>query len=91
MNSMAGRAAGQKQHDTAALTITTALIAAGPVRIPFLFTPTRFTMSAFNAAGTPELAITDTFAISGDDIVVTLIGGGGDLANTDILYVTAYE
>ncbi len=90
MNSLAGQSGKQLLFANAELPITTAMITAGSVRIAFPFTPTRFTLFAITAAGIVKVPGLDTFAIAGDDIVVTLNGAGGDLANTDVLRVTAY-
>jgi hypothetical protein len=91
MNTLAGDAAAKKATAITSLTITTAMITAGEVRVSFPFTPTTFQVTAVNATGTLENAITDTFAITGDDILITLNGAGGDLANTDVVHIFASE
>jgi hypothetical protein len=90
MNTLAGQAEGQLSFANAELIITTAMLTAGSVRVSFPFTPTRFTVFAITAAGVAKVPTADTFAISDDDVLVTLAGGAGNLANTDVLRVTAY-
>jgi len=87
MNTLAGKAAVQRQFATAQLTITTAMITATTVRVAFPFTPTMFHVTALSS-GVPVTFTADAFAIDGDDIEITL---GTDLANGDVVTVTAYE
>lgn len=87
MNTLAGKAAGAASVAMAQLTITTAMITATVARLSFPFDPAGFTFSAVTAAGVPVAFTADAFAVSGNDVVVTL---GTDLANTDVLTVAAY-
>jgi hypothetical protein len=91
MNTLSGKAAGQRQKCVHVLTITTALIAGSPIRLACPFTPTAIDIDMRTAAGAKKIASVDTFVITGDDIVVTLGGAGTDLANTDILTLTCYD
>lgn len=87
MNTLGGKAAGSASVAMAQVTITTAMITATVLRLSFPFTPSGFTFSAVTAAGVPVAWTADTLAIDGNDVVVGL---GTDLANTDVLTVTAY-
>lgn len=89
MNTLAGKAAGQSLSATT-LTITAAMVAAGSVRISAPFTPTGFQVTAVDATGAPILALTDTLVLAGDDLLITLNGGVGDLAATDVVHVVLY-
>jgi hypothetical protein len=88
MNTLAGKAAGKKASCSTVLVITTAMITATTARISFPFTPTSFQVTCTDATGAGLFPTTDTFAIDGDDIVITL---GVDLANTDVVHIVAYE
>jgi len=71
------------------VTITAAMVSAGSHTVAFPFTVTQFLVTAKTAAGALKMAITDTFTIVGGDILITLNGGGGDLADTDIVTIVA--
>lgn len=86
-NTLAGRAAGIKRSDTATLTITTAMIAVGVARISFPWAVTDYIITYLTAAGVVRLPGADTAAIDSGDVLLTLHGAGGDLANTDIVRV----
>lgn len=86
MNTLAGVAAAKTATSCATLTITTAMISSGSVRISFPFTPRGFTFSA-TSSGVPVTFTADSLAISGDDILLLL---GTDLANGDIVTVVAF-
>jgi hypothetical protein len=86
-NTMAGRAAGIRRSDTATLTITTAMIAVGQARISFPWAVTDYIITYLTAAGVVRLPGADTAAIDNGDVLLTLHGAGGDLANTDIVRV----
>jgi len=88
MNTLAGVALAAVQSATAQITITTAMITATLHHLSFTFTPTKFVYSAVTSAGVPVAWTADALVITGDDIVLTL---GTDLANTDVLTVTASE
>lgn len=87
MSTLGGRGAQKRQSARITLTITAAMIAAGSVYLSVPFTPTTFVTSSRTALGAVKIAAVDTFAIVGDNILVTLPGAGTDLAATDILDV----
>jgi hypothetical protein len=90
MNTLAGKAKGIVNMLSTKITITTAMITAGIVRVSCPFTPSSFQITVINASGALELAITDTFAVDDGDILITLNGGAGDLANTDVVHFTIF-
>lgn len=69
--------------------ITPAMILAGSTVVSFPFDVSRFTVSILTAAGAPKFGGTDTFVITGGDIEITLPGGGGDIAATDVVTLVA--
>jgi len=91
LNTLAGKESGNQVLAATKLAITTAMITAGAVRFSFSFVPAAVQVTVLDATGALKMAITDTFVISGNDVVVTLNGGGGDLANTDVVHITAFE
>lgn len=90
LNTLAGKAAAQQVMAATTLTITAAMITATLARVSFPFTPTSLQVTVFDSTGALKMACTDTFVITGDDVVITLAGGGGDLANTDVVHIVAY-
>jgi hypothetical protein len=89
MNTLAGHAAGETSIDVASIAITADMITATEVRVAFPFTVARFSVQVLTAAGAFKAGVTDTFAIANGDVLITLAGGGGDLAATDVVTVTA--
>lgn len=90
MNTLAGKAVAQQTMVSTTLTITAAMISAGFALISLPFTPTNFIAQVF-AAGVYRLTQNDTFAITGDDIIVTLNGGGApDIQANDVLHIVAF-
>lgn len=90
LNTVGGRATGDRRFSTVKLTITTAMIA-NDCRIDFPFTPVGFSFTAFSAAGVQLAAAGDSFTIVGDSILVALVGTGAPaLVNTDVVYLTAW-
>ena len=89
MNTLAGQAAAKTAMACARLVITTAMITATEVRISFPFNVSRFTFSATSAGIPVSFTATtgDSFTIDNGDV---LIGLGSDLANGDIVTVTAF-
>jgi len=92
-----GRAPLQIQTMIESVEITTALITFGQARISFaneigvvsLGSP--LIISVEDSSGVPKTGISDTFAIDPDtpsDLVITLGGGGGDLADGDVVTVS---
>jgi hypothetical protein len=91
MNTLAGLASAKQAMAAIVLTVTAAMVATGSVRVSFPFTPRVIQVFVANATGAAELAYTDTFVISGDDVIITLNGGANDIAATDVAYIVAYE
>jgi hypothetical protein len=87
MATLGGKAASSVSTVSTKITITTAMVTTGTIRIACPFTPTTYQVTAVSSAGALKIAMTDTFVITGDDIVITLNGGGSDLANTDVLHL----
>jgi len=87
MNTLAGKASAQQQMCATKVTITTAIIAASPLRIPLTFTPTSIQVTAYSS-DVPVTFTADTFAISGTELEVGL---GTDLANGDVVHIVAYS
>ena len=90
MNTLAGKAAGVYAVAHTSLTVTTAMITATSVRIAFPFTPTGFQVTCL-ASGLSFHPATDVFNIVGNDIVITLNGGAGELQNGNVVHITAWE
>jgi len=91
MNTLAGRIGGAVAEGKTTLTITAAMITAGIVRIAFPFTVNNFIVNARSATGAMLFDYTDTFTIANGDVLITLNGGVGDLANTDVITIIAGE
>jgi hypothetical protein len=91
MNTLAGKAAGKQSMCATKLTITSAMITAGAVRIAFPFPPAVLQITVLTSTGAVKTGYTDTFVVATNDVVVTLNGAGGDLANTNVLHIVAYE
>jgi hypothetical protein len=85
-NTMGGRAAGLRRHVSAQLTVTTAMIAVGAVRIAFPAAVVAIVSAeAFTAAGEYKALGADHFTIANNDVLLNFHGGGGDLANTNVV------
>jgi len=89
LNLQAGRAAGLKTESSAVLTIGAGHVAVAQARIAFPFNVTEFMVQCRTALGVVFSPVGDTFLIDNGDILITLAGGGGNLAATDIVTVTA--
>lgn len=87
MNTLGGAAAGTAEMASTTLTITTAMITATTARVSFTFTPRVVQFSAYTSAGVVKAFTADAVNIVGDDVVLTL---GTDLANTDVVHITAF-
>lgn len=87
MNTLGGSDAGTADMASTTLTITTAMITATTARVSFTFTPRVVQFSAYTSAGVVKAFTADAVNISGDDVVLTL---GTDLANTDVVHITAF-
>lgn len=91
-NTLAGVAAAKIAMAATKVTITTAMVTTGTLRIAFPFAVRVIgSITALTSAGAKRIDMTDTFVISGNDILVTLNGGANDLANTDVLHIAAYK
>lgn len=90
-NLLGGHAATTRRMITISDTITAAMITAGFLRLRLPFVPTATIVKAATAAGVEKALGTDSVAITGSDVLVTLNGGGGDLANTNVLTILAIE
>jgi hypothetical protein len=90
-NSVGGENAGRKQVINVTRTITTNDLLAGVITIPIPFTPTGFNINAVDSSGTP-IYFTDqvTIAATPNRILITT-DGGTNLANTNVVHLTAWE
>ena len=91
VNTLSGRAAGLSKTAVASVAVTANHVAVGVIRFCFDFTPARFMVQIRTAAGALKMAVTDPFTINNGDILVTLVGGGGDIAATDVVTVQAWS
>lgn len=91
VNTLGGRAAAQRKSGRATVTVTSAMIT-NKVQVDFGFTPTGFLPSArASDGGAVPMDGGDKFVITGNGILVTFGGGAGDLANTNVLTLIAWE
>lgn len=93
LNTLGGRAEAMRQRSRSSTTITAAMITATARRVRFPFTPTGFTVQIRTATGAIRLTDGgDTFAIDGNDVLITLAGGAApDIQATDIVTIEAWE
>jgi len=87
----AGTTRGKKKVTRFTATVTTAMITAGRFDVGLAFTPTGATVEATDSAGVPRVLGGDSFTLGTNTIGFTLNGGGPDLVDTDVLYVTCWE
>lgn len=90
MNTLAGGTAGARETSVQSLTINAGHVAAGELRFSFPFVVANFHVQIRSAAGVIKGAAVDTFVINNGDILVGLIGGGADIAQTDIVTVIGF-
>ncbi len=90
-NSTGGAAAAIKQTCTIVHTVNTQELLSGVIEIPIPFTPTHVHATAVDASGTP-IYFTDTVTIatSPDRIKITT-AGATNLADTNVVHLTATE
>jgi hypothetical protein len=92
MNTLVGKTSGNQVAAATTLAITAAMITAGEARFAFTFTPSVLQVTVLLATGEKRGVGTDTYAISGNDVVVTLGGGADpDIQATDVVHIVAYE
>lgn len=91
LNTLGGDVAGQQEYAVSSIAITAALITAGYARFSYPFVVREFIHTVMTSGGVSRLTQNDTFAIDGNDVVVTLNGGGApDIQATDVVRITAY-
>lgn len=92
LNTLGGRAAGDRASTLAEVTVTAAMITNG-LRVDVPFTPSRFTVQVLTSAGVVVgTTSTDTFAIDNDGILVTFGGGAApDAQAGDLLQLFIVE
>ena len=90
MNTLAGKAAAQRESATVVLPLTAAMLTATHTRVSFPFTPVAFELNVRSATGLPITAATaETALIDGDDILLGSLGT--DWSATDVVTITAYS
>lgn len=99
VNTLGGRAAGGRAYSRQTQTVSAAMITKTRMVFRFPFTPVGFNIMVRSAAGRPRFGsaaaaadgCTDTFAISGKDVVVTLGATPvTDIVATDVVTVEAW-
>ncbi len=91
LNTLGGDASGQQEYGVSSIAVTAAMISAGYVRFSYPFTVREWVSNVMTSAGITRLTQNDTFVVSGNDIVVTLNGGGApDIQATDVIRIVAY-
>jgi len=92
MSAVGGAVASDVASINITATVTTQMLLSGsPVEIPLPFTPTGFHVSATDSAGTP-IYFTDKVTIQATPARIRIdTDGGTNLANTDIVYLTAFK
>ena len=91
LNTLGGDVAGQQEYGVSSIEITAAMITAGYVRFSYPFVVREFIPRIETAAGVTRLTQNDTITVAGNDIIVTLAGGGApDIQATDVVRMVAY-
>jgi hypothetical protein len=90
-NSTGGEAAAVKKVCNITHTVNTQELLSGAVEIPIPFTPTGFNINAFSSTGTP-IYFTDLVTIQASPARIRIdTDGATNLANTNVVHLTAWE
>lgn len=93
VNLLGGVVAAPQRHGVASLIVQAGMVSAGAtIRLHFLFNVVRFHVQVRTSTGALKMAVTDTFTLDNDDVLITFAAGGAsDLVATDVVHVEAWS